>query len=110
MSATLYYQSGTPDTVGVYACRVPRTDCPPGLYEDVFLMRSEGKWWHLGSDQHYRGEVTSFLGPLARRDGLDPASIERFHACGQCGAFDASVRQHPGNGRWRCNSPGCVAQ
>lgn len=64
----VHYETGTPEQVGVYACRVPLNDHEElPLLDDVFLMWYENKWWYLGSDQWYRGDVLGFVGPLARQ-------------------------------------------
>lgn len=66
MSLINYNTTGDPVMPGVYACRVPMDECP-GLYEDKFLVWSEGDWCHKNSDQTYRGEVTGWIGPLQRK-------------------------------------------
>lgn len=60
-----YDQHQEPTEVGVYACRVPAD--APGLLDDKFLLWHERKWWFLGSDQRYRGEVVGWIGPLQRK-------------------------------------------
>lgn len=58
--------AGQPDSVGVYACRVPMIE-EPSLLEDLFLMWDGKKWFYLMSDQECRREVKKCLGPLARK-------------------------------------------
>lgn len=58
------YNTGEPEEVGVYACRVPME--LPGLHTDIFLFWINGKWGYLGSDQNYRGTVVGWVGPLQR--------------------------------------------
>jgi hypothetical protein len=65
MKMICYNTENDPDERGVYACRVPHE--MPGLHQDKFLMWMDEKWWHLGSDQNYRGEVTGWIGPLQRK-------------------------------------------
>lgn len=59
------YNTGEPEEVGVYACRVPMAESP-GLHEDEFLMWFNGSWGYLGSDARYRGTVIGWVGPLQR--------------------------------------------
>lgn len=61
-----YNTEADPTEVGVYACRVPMVPTLD-LLEDKFLLWYEGKWWYSLSDQRYRGEVSGWIGPLARR-------------------------------------------
>jgi hypothetical protein len=60
-----YEEIGLPTEGGVYACRIddPRGS---GLVIDIFLQWFHGRWWHLFSDQHFRGEVHGWIGPLPR--------------------------------------------
>jgi hypothetical protein len=60
------YSTGEPNAIGVYACRVDHLH-GDGLLSDIFLMRSEGQWWYLGSDQKFRLRVHGWIGPLQRR-------------------------------------------
>lgn len=59
------YKTGTPEHVGVYACRVPM-GFQEHLVEDRFLTWSYGKWWYLSSSAQYRGAVIGWIGPLPR--------------------------------------------
>ena len=61
-----YNMVDDPTEVGVYACRIPMTECPE-LLEDKFLMWYDNKWCYLRSDAIYRGAVLGWIGPLQRR-------------------------------------------
>lgn len=57
-----------PTENGVYACRVVVGSSP--FFEDIFLLRMDGQWWHLGSDCKYRRDVAGWIGPLQRKMNL----------------------------------------
>jgi hypothetical protein len=62
-----YTTGRNPATNGVYACRCPRKLFDSVLKEDYFLTYLNGKWYHVGSDQAFRGEVSGWIGPLNRK-------------------------------------------
>lgn len=66
MAIVDYTTDKDPSEVGVYACRVPLHGLET-LLEDKFLIWIENAWWHIGSDQRYRGEVIGWVGPLRRK-------------------------------------------
>lgn len=57
-----------PKVSGVYATRIPH-DATPTLCQDRFLFWDEdvAQWFHVGSDQRYRGVVVVWAGPLRRK-------------------------------------------
>lgn len=52
-----------PDETGVYVAYV-NSEMTTKWAGRVLLMWQDGKWWHLGSDQKYRGHVYACIGPL----------------------------------------------
>lgn len=69
MSIVVTYLTGFDPSfhmVGVYAVRIENDVLPLPYLRDEFLMWQDGKWWHLGSDQHFRGRVHGWIGPLER--------------------------------------------
>lgn len=72
MGDPVSYDSGDPDSFGIYVVRVPMDVMQPAgsrlLLEDRFLFwdQEERRWFYPGSHCRYRGQVLGFIGPLSR--------------------------------------------
>ncbi len=61
----VFYEPNT-ENKGVYACRVDNLEMGRPFQKDIFLMWMDGRWYYLGSDQRFRGDVYGFTGPIPR--------------------------------------------
>lgn len=61
---TLKVQTGTPEKTGVYVCYIDPPIKTRLFMEKCLLFYQDGDWFHLGSDQRFRGKVYCWIGHL----------------------------------------------